>query len=120
MPVFAMLGEQSVLNKEIYLAGVSADSDVFGYQERWAEYRYFPNQITSLLRSNASGTLDSWHWAQDYSALPVLDETFIVENPPVDRTIAVPSEPHFILDCMFNMRTARVMPLFSVPGLSRL
>lgn len=119
-PILANLGEQAVLNKEIYVQGTSADAEAFGYQERWAEYRYFPNQITSLLRSQAAGTLDSWHWAQDFTALPVLDDTFIQENPPVDRTIAVPSEPHFILDCMFNMRTARVMPMFSVPGLSRL
>ena len=119
-PIFANLGEQAVLNQEIFVSGSATDVAAFGYQERWAEYRYFPNITTSLFRSDAAGTLDAWHWAQDFASLPVLNGTFIQENPPVDRTIAVPTEPHFIFDCMFKMRTARVMPLYSVPGLKRL
>ena len=81
-PVFAHLGEQAVLNKEIYTTGTSTDDDVFGYQERWAEYRYHPSQITSLFRSTAAGTLDAWHLAQNFSSLPTLNTSFIQDNPP--------------------------------------
>ena len=97
-PALAHLGEQAVLNKEIYAQGTSADDAVFGYQESWGEYRYKPSQVTGLMRSNASGSLDGWHLAQEFSSLPVLNTTFIQDNPPVDRVIAVPSEPHFIYD----------------------
>ena len=116
-PALAHLGEQAVLNKEIYAQGTSADNDVFGYQEAFAEYRYKPSQITGLLRSNATGSLDSWHLAQDFSALPVLNTTFIQDNPPVDRVIAVPDEPHFIFDSYCELRCVRPMPVYSVPGL---
>ena len=122
-PLLANLGEQAVLNKEIYVQGTAnptEDAAAFGYQERWAEYRYYPNIVSSLFRSTAATSLDAWHWAQEFSSLPVLNSTFIVENPPVDRTIAVSTEPHFILDCAFKQRTARVMPLYSIPGLTRL
>lgn len=119
-PIFANLGEQAVLNQEIFVSGSATDEAAFGYQERWAEYRYFPSITTSLMRSQAAQSLDAWHWAQEFDTLPVLNSTFIQENPPVDRTIAVPSEPHFIMDCLFKMKTARVMPLYSVPGLTRL
>ena len=116
-PALSHIGEQAVLNKEIYCQGTSADNDVFGYQERYAEYRYKPSIVTSLFRTAAAGTLDSWHLAQNFTALPVLNSTFIVENPPVDRCIAVPSQPHFIFDSYFQFRCARPMPVYSVPGL---
>lgn len=116
-PALAHLGEQAVLNKEIYAQGTAADDEVFGYQERYAEYRYKPSKITGIMRSTAAGSLDAWHLSQDFGSLPVLDDTFIVENPPVDRVIAVPAEPHFILDGFFNLKCARPMPVYSVPGL---
>ncbi len=119
-PVFAHLGEQAVLNKELYVTGNSTDDDVFGYQERWAEYRYHPAQVTSLFRSTASGTLDAWHLAQNFSALPTLSDTFIVDQPPVDRVVAIGSGANgqqFIFDSFFDIKAARPMPLYSVPGL---
>lgn len=116
-PALSHIGEQAVLNKEIYAQGTSADDDVFGYQERFAEYRYKPSIITGLFRSNASGTLDAWHLAQDFASLPVLNDEFIVEEAPMDRVIAVPSEPHFLFDGFFSYRCARPMPVYSVPGL---
>ena len=119
-PVFAHLGEQAVLNKELYVTGNSTDDDVFGYQERWAEYRYHPAQVTSLFRSTASGTLDAWHLAQNFSALPTLSDTFIVDQPPVDRVVAIGAGANgqqFIFDSFFDIRAARPMPLYSVPGL---
>ncbi len=116
-PALSHIGEQSVLNKEIFFGNVAADDLVFGYQERYAEYRYKPSQITGLFRSSATGSLDSWHLAQDFSVLPVLDFGFIAENPPVDRVIAVPAEPHFLFDSFFDLRCARPMPLFGVPGM---
>lgn len=117
-PALSHIGEQAVLQKEIFADGTVNDDVVFGYQERYAEYRYKPSQITGLLRSNpTSGTsLDAWHLAQDFASAPVLDDTFIVENPPVDRVIAVPSEPHFIFDSYFRMHCARPMPVYGVPG----
>jgi len=116
-PALAHLGEQAVLNEEIYAQGTSADTDVFGYQERYAEYRYKPSQITGKMRSAAAGTLDVWHLSQDFSALPVLNSSFIEENPPIDRVVAVTNEPDFIFDWFFNMKTTRPMPVYSVPGL---
>jgi hypothetical protein len=119
-PVFAHLGEQAVLNKEIYATGTSTDEDVFGYQERWAEYRYHPSMISSLFRSTASGTLDAWHLAQNFTSLPTLNDTFIQDNPPVDRVVAIGSGANgaqFIFDSFFDIKAARPMPLYSVPGL---
>jgi hypothetical protein len=116
-PAFAHLGEQAVLNKEIYAQGTSADEEVFGYQERYAEYRYYPSQITGKFRSTYAQSLDAWHLAQHYESLPVLNEEFITENPPVDRIVAVPSEPHFLLDSVINMYHTRPMPTYSVPGM---
>ena len=116
-PALSHIGEQAVLNKEIFYQDTVADDDVFGYQERFAEYRYKRSQITGEFRSNAVAPLDSWHLAQDFATLPVLDDTFIQENPPVDRVIAVTSEPHLILDIYFKMTCARPMPMYSVPGL---
>jgi len=116
-PLLANLGEQEVLNKEIYAQGTSADNNVFGYQERFAEYRYKPSLVTGQMRSSAATSLDAWHLAQDFGALPELDETFIEETPPISRVVAVPSEPQFILDCYFKFKTARPMPMYSIPGL---
>ena len=119
-PAFAMLGEQAILNKEIYATGTSTDSDVFGYQERWAEYRYNPSQITGLFKSTSAGTIDAWHLAQKFTSLPTLNATFIQDNPPVSRVVAVGSAANgqqFLLDTFFNNRVARPMPLYSVPGL---
>ncbi len=116
-PALARIGEQAVLNQEIFMQDLPADILVFGYQERFAEYRYKPSLITGLFRSNATGTLDSWHLAQDFASLPVLDSTFIQDTPPVDRVIAVPAEPHFLFDGYFQLRCARPMPLFGVPGM---
>ncbi len=116
-PALAHIGEQAVLNQEIYAQGVADDFLVFGYQERFAEYRYKQSQITGQFRSNFAQSLDTWHLAQDFGALPVLSSDFIEEDPPVDRVIAVVTEPHFIFDSHFRMLCARPMPMYSVPGL---
>lgn len=116
-PTFAFLGEQAVLNKEIYAQGNEEDDKVFGYQERYAEYRYAPSQVTGKFRSTYAQSLDSWHLAQKFENLPKLSPEFIVDNPPVDRVVAVPSEPQFLLDCWFNLSCVRPMPVYGVPGL---
>lgn len=115
-PTLAHLGEQAVLNKEIYMDGSSNDDAVFGYQERFAEYRYRPSMVTGLFRSNAVASLDSWHLALDFNSLPTL-AGLVSEDPPIDRIIAVPAEPQFILDSYTRIRHARPMPTYSVPGL---
>ena len=96
-PALSHIGEQAVLNKEIYAQGTSADENVFGYQERYAEYRYKPSQITGLFRSAAAGSLDSWHLAQDFATLPTLNGQFIVEDAPMARIKAVTDQPDFYL-----------------------
>ncbi len=116
-PSLANIGEQAVLNQELVFQGTSADTEAWAYQERYAEYRYKPSIITGKFRSNATGTLDSWHLAQDFSGLPPLNAAFIEDNPPVDRVVAVPSEPEFLFDGYFNMRCVRPMPLYGVPGM---
>ena len=116
-PALAHLGEQAVLNKEIYAQGTVADNNVFGYQERYAEYRYYPSQITGKFRSTYSTPLDVWHLAQKFTALPVLNDSFIQDNPPIARVVAVPSEPHIIFDSMIELSCARPMPVYGVPGL---
>lgn len=116
-PTFAFLGEQAVLNKEIYAQGSDEDDKVFGYQERYAEYRYAPSQVTGKFRSTYAQSLDSWHLAQKFENLPKLSPEFIVDNPPIDRVVAVPSEPQFLLDCWFNLNCVRPMPVYGVPGL---
>lgn len=119
-PAFAMLGEQGVLNKEIYADGSANDNNVFGYQERWAEYRYNPSQITGLFRSTSAGTIDAWHLAQRFTSLPTLNSTFIQENPPLSRALAVGSAANgqqLLFDSLFVNRMARPMPMYSVPGL---
>jgi hypothetical protein len=120
-PAFAHLGEQAILNQEIYVTGNSTqDQGVFGYQERWAEYRYYPSRISSLFRSTAAGTIDGWHLAQKFTSLPTLNSTFIQDNPPVSRVVAVGSAANgqqFIFDSFFDCKKARPMPMYSVPGL---
>lgn len=117
-PVLAHLGEQAVLNKEIFATGTAEqDEDVFGYQERYAEYRYKPNMITGKLRSTDPQSLDVWHLAQKFDSLPQLNSEFITENVPVKRSLAVQNEPELILDCLFKLSCVRPMPVYSVPGL---
>lgn len=117
-PTFAHLGEQAIELREIYAQGSEADTTVFGYQERYAEYRYKPSQITGKFRSSVTGgNLDVWHLSQFFKNAPTLNEEFIVENPPIERIIAVPSEPEFLLDIGFRYTTVRPMPMFGTPGL---
>lgn len=117
-PTFAHLGEQAIELREIYAQGVEADTSVFGYQERYAEYRYKPSQITGKFRSSVTGgNLDVWHLSQFFKNAPTLNEEFIMENPPIERIIAVPSEPEFLLDIGFRYTTVRPMPMFGTPGL---
>lgn len=119
-PAFAMLGEQAVSNREIYCDGSANDSAVFGYQERWAEYRYNPSQITGLFRSTSAGTIDAWHLAQKFTALPTLNTTFIADTPPVSRVVAVGAAANgqqFLFDAFFDIKAARPLPMYSVPGL---
>jgi hypothetical protein len=116
-PALAHLGEQSILNKEIYAQGTTADDSVFGYQERYAEYRYKPSFVTGQMRSNFAQSLDTWHLAQDFGSLPALNASFIEENPPVDRVTAVQNYPNMILDMYFKLKCARPMPTYGVPGL---
>jgi hypothetical protein len=116
-PSLSHLGEQAVLSKEIYADGSVSDQDVFGYQERYAEYRYKPSMITGKFRSNDPQSLHNWHLSQDFSARPVLNEAFIQDDPPVDRVLAVQDEPQFLLDIYFKLHCARPMPMYSVPGL---
>lgn len=117
-PTFAHLGEQAVELREIYAQGTKADTTVFGYQERYAEYRYKPSQITGKFRSSVTGgNLDVWHLSQFFSNAPTLNEEFITENPPIKRIIAVQDEPEFLLDIGFRYTTVRPMPMFGTPGL---
>ena len=117
-PTFAHLGEQAIELREIYAQGSEADTTVFGYQERYAEYRYKPSQITGKFRSSiVNGSLDMWHLSQFFKNAPTLNEEFIVENPPIKRIIAVQDEPEFLLDIGFKYTTIRPMPMFSTPGL---
>jgi len=119
-PVFATLGEQAILNKEIYVTGGNADNNVFGYQERWAEYRYNPSQITGLFKSTSAGTIDPWHYAQKFTSLPTLNSTFIQDTPPLSRNLAVGTAANgqqLLLDAFFHINAARPLPMYSVPGL---
>lgn len=123
-PSLAHIGEQAVLSKEIFAEGNPTpgpnpdDEQVFGYQERYAEYRYKPSMITGKFRSQIPmGSLDMWHLAQEFETRPELDEVFIADNPPMERVLAVDEEPHFLLDAYFDLKCARPMPVYSVPGL---
>jgi len=112
------LGEQAILNKEIYAQGTSADDDVFGYIPRYDEYRYHPSLVSGDFRSNSANTLDSWHLAQDFGSLPGLNSAFIVEDAPMERVLAVANTvPHFLFDSYFSLKCARPMPVHAVPGL---
>jgi len=117
-PVLSQIGEQSVLNQEIYYQNSAADANVFGYQERYAEYRYKPSRMTGLFRPTHASTLASWHLSEEFTTLPTLGNTFIKSNTaaPLDRAISVPSEPQVIADFFFDMKCARPMPLYGVPG----
>ena len=108
------------MNKEIYAQGTDADEDVFGYNERYAEYRYKPSLITGKFRSSDPQTMDSWHLAQYFTNLPTLSSQFIEENPPIKRVIAVQDEPEFLLDCYHDFEDIREIPVYGVPGLTRL
>lgn len=117
-PVLANIGEQAILNKEIYAQGNAKDNEAFGYQEAWADYRYKPNKVTGLFRSNAQQSLDAWHYAQDYNALPTLSTTWMEQGEAeIKRTLAVQSQPDFIADFYFMNKTTRCMPVYSIPGL---
>ena len=116
-PTLSTIGEQAVKNKEIYAQGTADDELTFGYQERYAEYRYKPSSVTGKFRSNATGTLESWHYAQEYASLPLLGDSWIqVTDTNVQRTLAVASEPQFIFDSLFKLRCTRPMPVNSIPG----
>jgi hypothetical protein len=117
-PVLANIGEQAILNKEIYAQGNTADEEAFGYQEAWADYRYKPSKVTGLFRSNAAQSLDAWHYAQDYDALPTLSTAWMEQGEAeMKRTLAVQSQPDFIADFYFMNKTTRCMPVYSIPGL---
>lgn len=119
-PAFAHLGEQAILNKEIYVRGDANDALVFGYQERWSELKYMPSEVTGLFRSTSAGTIDPWHLAQKFTALPTLNTTFIQDTPPVERVVAVGAAANgkqFIMDCFFDITAVRPLPVFSVPGM---
>ena len=116
-PTFAHLSEQSVLNAEIYAQGTEEDKGVFGYQERYAEYRYHPSEICGHFRSTYTKPLDVWHLSQKFDSLPTLSDQFIQDKPPVDRVVAVKNYPHFLIDIGFKYHTTRAMPMYGVPGL---
>lgn len=117
-PGFAHLGEQAVMSKEIFTDGTAGDDTVFGYQERWAEYKYHPNRTSSVMRSSHGTPLDMWHFGQYFGSRPVLNDTFIAEAPPVDRVLVVESfaEQQFLIDMLFEQRMVRAMPMYSIPG----
>ena len=116
-PKLAHLGEQAVLSQELFCDGDTVeDQKVFGYQERWAEYRYKNSDLTGLMRGHAPLNLTAWHLAQHFNTRPFLNENFIKEYPPFDRVVAVPSQPIFIADIYFKYISARPMPVYSVPG----
>lgn len=122
-PTLANIGEQTVLQGEIFADGTANDAVVFGYQERYAEYRYKPSEIVGLFGSNLSAgltSLEAWHLSQDFAAAPTLGNTFISETVPLSRVKAVNTEPDFLMDSYIRLHCARPMPLYGVPGLTRL
>lgn len=121
VPQFANLGEQPVKKKEIMLTGNATDEETFGYQEAWADYRMKPNRVSGLMRSNATGTLDFWHYADNYSAVPTLSQGWMAEGKSeIARTLIVQDEPQFFGAIRVANKTTRRMPLYSVPGLYKL
>lgn len=122
-PRLAALGEQPVYNREIYAQGTEEDNEIFGYQEAWADYRYKPSYVTGEMRSNHKTSLDAWHYADDYNALPRLSAEWIQEGQQnIDRTIAVTSNVshQFLCDFYFNEEWYREMPIYSIPGIERI
>ena len=120
-PEFAHLGEQAVLNKEIFVQGTAEDEKAFGYQEAYAEYRYKPNRVAGLFRSNAGQTLDSWHYADYYSKLPTLSQEWLASDKAnINRTLAVQNQPQFIVDMLITNESVRPMPIYGTPGLTKL
>ena len=125
-PKLQQLGEQSILNKEIYAQGSTVDTGstgtpdderVFGYQERYAEYRYRPSEIRGQFRSTYTTSLDVWHLAEEFSSAPSLNQTFIESNTPIERSLAVAaSYPHLLCDFFFDMKHARTMMTYGVPA----
>lgn len=121
VPQFANLGEQPVKKKEIMLTGTEKDEETFGFQEAWAEYRMKPNRVSGLMRSNSTGTLDFWHYADNYETVPTLSQEWIQEGKEeIARTLIVQNEPQFFGAIRVSNNTTRCMPLYSVPGLNRL
>lgn len=118
LPGFAGLGEQTILNRELYADGSANDTAAFGYVPRWDELRYFPSQISGLFKSTAAGTLDAYHLAQNFTALPTLNTTFIKSAPPMDRVLAVGSQTgkQFIMDTYWEHHISRPLPMFGVPS----
>jgi hypothetical protein len=116
-PSLAQIGEQAILNKEIYADNSANDELTFGFIPRYDEYRYKPSLITGKMRSSASGTLDAWHLSEEFGSLPSLNSTFIQSNTPMDRVVAVTTEPDFTLDTFFKLKCTRPMPLFGIPGM---
>lgn len=116
-PTFAHLSEQAILNAEIYAQGTEEDKGVFGYQERYAEYRYHPSEICGHFRSTYTKPLDVWHLSQKFDSLPTLSDQFIQDKPPVERVVAVKNYPHFLIDIGFKYHTTRAMPMYGIPGL---
>ncbi len=120
-PVLSGIGEQAVLNKEIWVTAADTgtiNDAVFGYQGRYDEYRFQQNRLSGLFRPDAAANLASWHLSEDFATLPALGATFITANlgVPMDRAIAVSTEPHFIADFYFDIKAARPMPTFGIPG----
>ena len=116
-PALAHIGEMAVLNKEIFADGSANDALTFGFQEAYGDYRYGRSMVTGLFRSTSAGTLEIWHLAQKYAAVPTLNQAFIEENPPIARVVAVPAEPQFYFDSYIEEKWARPIPVFGVPGM---
>ena len=116
-PALSQIGEQAVLNKEIYAQNDANDDLTFGYQERYAEYRYKPSLLTNHMRPSHATSLDAWHVSEEFGSLPALNSTFIESNTPMDRVVAVTTEPDFLLDTYFSVKCARPMPLYGIPGM---
>nr|QJB18927.1 MAG: major capsid protein [Microvirus sp.] len=116
-PTLAHLGEQAILNREVFVTGTAADLGTWGFQERYAEYRYKPGRVTGFLSSNNALSLDTWHLAQDFTTLPPLSWLFLIDAPPIERVVAVPGQQKFICDSWFRFTCDRPMPTYSFPGL---
>lgn len=120
-PEFAHLGEQAIINKEIYVQGTAQDREAFGYQEAYSEYRMTPNRVCGAFRSNAKQPLDAWHYADNYEKLPRLSQEWLATDKTViDRTIAVQNQPQFIMDVLVENDAVRPMPIYGTPGLTKL